>query len=76
MGSGGDSSKRARTGVGAHPPVALAFASLRKLLSDYGRVAEWFKAVVLKTAVGASPPWVRIPPLPPLYIFNSLIIMM
>ena len=30
-----------------------------------GRVAEWFKAAVLKTAVGASPPWVRIPPLPP-----------
>ena|GEM_PF-6919263 len=30
-----------------------------------GRVAEWFKAAVLKTAVGESPPWVRIPPLPP-----------
>jgi hypothetical protein len=30
-----------------------------------GRVAEWFKAAVLKTAVGASSPWVRIPPLPP-----------
>ena len=30
-----------------------------------GRVAEWFKAAVLKTAVGATPPWVRIPPLPP-----------
>jgi hypothetical protein len=30
-----------------------------------GRVAEWFKATVLKTVVGASPPWVRIPPLPP-----------
>jgi TolB-like protein/DNA-binding SARP family transcriptional activator/Tfp pilus assembly protein PilF len=28
-------------------------------------VAEWFKAAVLKTAVGASPPWVRIPPSPP-----------
>ena len=28
-------------------------------------MAEWFKAAVLKTAVGASPPWVRIPPLPP-----------
>ena len=34
-----------------------------------GRVAEWFKAAVLKTAVGASSPWVRIPPLPP---FQSL----
>src|ERR1044071_5519099 len=30
-----------------------------------GWVAEWFKAAVLKTAVGASSPWVRIPPLPP-----------
>jgi hypothetical protein len=28
-------------------------------------VAEWFKAPVLKTGVGASPPWVRIPPHPP-----------
>src|SRR5690349_3754023 len=30
-----------------------------------GWVAEWFKAAVLKTAVGASSPWVRIPPHPP-----------
>ena len=30
-----------------------------------GRVAERFKALVLKTSVGESPPWVRIPPLPP-----------
>ena len=30
-----------------------------------GRVAEWFKAAVLKTAVRATAPWVRIPPLPP-----------
>src|SRR5690606_36599446 len=30
-----------------------------------GRVAERFKAVVLKTTVGSRPPWVRIPPLPP-----------
>jgi hypothetical protein len=28
-------------------------------------VAEWFKAAVLKTAVGSRPPWVRIPPCPP-----------
>ena len=28
-------------------------------------VAEWFKAAVLKTAVGGSSPWVRIPPCPP-----------
>src|SRR5687768_13422707 len=30
-----------------------------------GWVAEWFKAAVLKTAVGSRPPWVRIPPHPP-----------
>ena len=30
-------------------------------------MVEWFKAPVLKTGVGASPPWVRIPPHPPLY---------
>jgi hypothetical protein len=30
-----------------------------------GEVAEWFKAPVLKTGVGASLPWVRIPPSPP-----------
>ena len=29
-------------------------------------MAEWFKASVLKTDVGVSLPWVRIPPLPPL----------
>ena len=28
-------------------------------------MAERFKAAVLKTAVDASPPWVRIPLLPP-----------
>ena len=30
-----------------------------------GRVAEWFKAPVLKTGRGSAPSWVRIPPLPP-----------
>ncbi|CFX36763.1 protein of unknown function [Candidatus Filomicrobium marinum] len=29
-------------------------------------MAEWFKAPVLKTGVGSRPPWVRIPPPPPL----------
>ncbi len=33
--------------------------------STIGRVAEWFKAPVLKTGVPARVPWVRIPPLPP-----------
>ena len=36
-----------------------------------GRVAEWFKAPVLKTGVPARVPWVRIPPLPPVSL-NSL----
>jgi hypothetical protein len=36
-----------------------------KWVAVSGRVAEWFKAAVLKTAVGATPPWVRIPPRPP-----------
>lgn len=31
----------------------------------YGSVAEWFKALVLKTSVRGTAPWVRIPPLPP-----------
>src|SRR5690242_2305016 len=39
---------------------AAAFRRVR-----HGRVAEWFKAPVLKTGVGETPPWVRIPPLPP-----------
>ena len=33
-----------------------------------GGMVEWFKAPVLKTGVGASPPWVRIPLPPPFYI--------
>jgi hypothetical protein len=37
-----------------------------------GSVAEWFKALVLKTSVGGTLPWVRIPPLPPLSIENAV----
>jgi hypothetical protein len=33
-------------------------------ICDPGWVAEWFKAAVLKTAEGATLPWVRIPPHP------------
>ena len=40
-------------------------ATVDRRAQAFGRVAEWFKAAVLKTAVGATPPWVRIPPLPP-----------
>ncbi len=36
----------------------------------FGQVAEWFKAAVLKIAVGASLPWVRIPPCPPFFLFR------
>lgn len=36
-----------------------------------GRVAEWLKAPVLKTGEGATPPWVRIPPLPPFLLLFS-----
>ena len=35
-----------------------------------GEVVEWFKAAVLKTAVFARAPWVRIPPSLP-YIDNK-----
>ena len=36
------------------------------IISDNGGVAEWLNAPVLKTDVGESLPWVRIPPPPPL----------
>jgi len=42
-----------------------AFRARTRPANDSGWVAEWFKAPVLKTGVGASPPWVRIPPHPP-----------
>ena len=35
------------------------------IISDNGGVAEWLNAPVLKTDVGESLPWVRIPPPPP-----------
>lgn len=35
------------------------------LTANNGRVAERFKAAVLKTVGRESGPWVRIPPLPP-----------
>ena len=33
-----------------------------------GGVAEWLNAPVLKTDVGESLPWVRIPPPPPYFL--------
>jgi hypothetical protein len=57
------------TKVGAAAAVLPEDATKKSLVKQIviwsGRVAEWFKAAVLKTAVGATPPWVRIPPLPP-----------
>jgi hypothetical protein len=41
-------------------------------VGNSGQVAEWFKAAVLKTAVGGSSPWVRIPPCPPKIIENVM----
>jgi hypothetical protein len=45
-------------GTLCHPPVPGH-------KRGFGGVAEWFKAAVLKTAVRASAPWVRIPVPPP-----------
>src|SRR5436190_14101099 len=43
----------------------LQSAAPSRMRFAIGRVAEWFKAPVLKTGVPARVPWVRIPPLPP-----------
>ena len=50
------------------PPRSLIESNLHMsaIILD-GWVAERFKAPVLKTGVGASPPWVRIPPHPPFH---------
>ena len=37
------------------------------MIGQFGWVAEWTKAAVLKTAVRVTVPGVRIPPHPPLY---------
>src|SRR3569623_2671322 len=53
---------------GISDPSGPCKASVLAALEDggaFGRVAEWFKAQVLKTGVPARVPWVRIPPLPP-----------
>ena len=48
----------------------LRLALLESIFCSYagfvGGVAEWLNAPVLKTDVGESLPWVRIPPPPPL----------
>lgn len=49
----------------ANRPFPRIHSFANSLNSSNGRVAEWFKAPVLKTGVPARVPWVRIPPLPP-----------
>jgi hypothetical protein len=55
----------ARGTNGGSCPFRGAVRFAKSLNSKDGRVAEWFKAPVLKTGVPARVPWVRIPPLPP-----------
>ena len=45
--------------------TTCACGSQRVAAGRRGQVAERLNAPVLKTGVGASPPWVRIPPCPP-----------
>jgi hypothetical protein len=47
-------------------------ASPAGLTRQVGQVAEWLKALVLKTSVRVSVPWVRIPPCPPVNSYNLL----
>ena len=49
----------------AEPPMFLSQAAANLCKHAVGRMAEWFKALVLKTSSGASHSWVRIPLLPP-----------
>jgi hypothetical protein len=51
----------------------LRCRSARRSLIIKGWVAERLKAAVLKTAVRASVPWVRIPPHPPFVSITALI---
>ncbi len=53
---------RFRAGAGERRAGRISLGIL-----DSGEVAEWSIAAVLKTAVGASSPGVRIPPSPPLW---------
>src|SRR3546814_5499639 len=43
----------------------ISLSSAANPLNLYGSVAEWLKALVLKTSNGATRSWGRIPPLPP-----------
>src|SRR3546814_10304638 len=64
LGRGG--TRRVIRAVGRAGKVSLAAGRSRVMAAGRGQVAEWFKAAVLKTAVAATLPWVRIPPCPPI----------
>ena len=58
--------------------VRIKIFSIEKRKNVYiicgsGGVAEWLNAPVLKTDVGESLPWVRIPPPPPQFLSKLLI---
>ena len=55
------------------PPIACIQGPKALGREKYGQVAEWFKATVLKTVVGGSSPWVRIPPCPPIGHFPTFL---
>ena len=48
-----------------HLVAAFNFLEATLIRLPSGGVAEWSNAPVLKTGVGGTPPWVRIPPPPP-----------
>ena len=49
-----------------------SYHNLRVSNNSYGGVAEWLNAPVLKTGMGESPSWVRIPPPPPLNLIKTV----
>ena len=55
--------------IGTCPTIIKIFSIEKKnfvyIIGFTGGVAEWLNAPVLKTDVGESLPWVRIPPPPP-----------
>src|SRR5262245_21765292 len=55
----------ARWQSGGNVRICSRASAAKFLISLLGRVAEWFKAPVLKTGRGATLSWVRIPPRPP-----------
>lgn len=54
--------------LGLQPQIARVGS---RLGPQTGGMSEWFKDLVLKTSVGESLPWVRIP-LPPPFVGEAL----